>query len=96
MIFSYFMLCEFSFYETDMEKQNDNNSTTIIIDIRSEKEENKNQIIKPPSRTAYLLTFWIISFIMEEIRQVDNKITLFYTKKFFLKQINYVFKVCFR
>lgn len=88
------MLCELNFYEIDTEQQqqqqqndDDNSSTTLIIDIRSQREENKNPIIKSPSRTAYLLTFWIISFIMEEIRQVD-KIKLFYAKKIFFVKID--------
>lgn len=89
MIFSYYMLCEFSFYEDVSENYWLPPSQVVAVDDRQRSDgvlnpglgnvSNDSSIfnmtttkpaIKNPTRTTYLLIFWIFSFIMEEIRQV--------------------------
>ena len=73
MIFSYYMLCEFSFYDTQnwaesLEPLND--SAFLNASSNSSNSASINKPIKNPVFITYLLIFWIMSFIMEEIRQV--------------------------
>lgn len=83
MIFSYFMLCEFDFYETNVvsepkprEQQtvqydDEGNNISVTSEIVTAAPRVRPPI-KSPSSTAFLLIFWIVSFIMEEIRQVGK------------------------
>lgn len=82
MIFSYFMLCEFDFYETNVSEPKPREQQTVQYDDEGNNISVINEIvttaprvrppIKWPSSTAYLLIIWIVSFIMEEIRQVGK------------------------
>lgn len=69
MLFSYYMLCEYSFYDTK------NWSESLEIDQSHynlsgiSKEERP---VKNPIFMTYLLIFWVFSLIMEEVRQVSE------------------------
>jgi hypothetical protein len=67
-LFSYLLLCDFTYLETvtkliNNSSSNDTNSTEMI-----EVSVTQN---KKPDWLEYLLLFWVISFLVEEIRQVN-------------------------
>ena len=71
-LFSYMILCEFDYYISEDNKSNDtiesNNSSNFNYSNQTTKITEK--IVKTPSYIEYLLIFWVIAFIIEEIRQV--------------------------
>jgi hypothetical protein len=75
LLFSYVMLCDLSYYDTENEETFLGNSTfdenTNVTFIRIQNETYfENNIVKNPSSLEYLLMFWIFSFICEEFSQV--------------------------
>jgi hypothetical protein len=75
MTFSYFLLCDFSYYYEDdyyTELLNDTDflnstfgQTANLSDIASIKKE----FIKPPSYLEYILIYWVFALVVEEVRQ---------------------------
>jgi hypothetical protein len=76
MTFSYFLLCEFDFYYDDsyytelinktFKYTNETNSAKNI-DFTELKKDN----LKLPTILEYVLIFWMVTIIIEEIRQVS-------------------------
>jgi hypothetical protein len=67
LLFSYVMLCDLSYYDTENEEMLLGNSTFLRIQNETYLEKNN---VKNPSSLEYLLIFWIFSFICEEFSQV--------------------------
>jgi hypothetical protein len=76
ILYSYFLLCNFSFRYKDEYYQNllDNyqsvNNLSNETSFRTDFESLKTSIIRKPSIIEYVLIFWTLSLIVEEIRQV--------------------------
>jgi hypothetical protein len=76
MTFSYMMLCEFDFYHAEEYYLNiinntfiDANSTDLLY-TPNDLHILKKKFIKSPSIVEVFLTIWIITIIVEEVRQV--------------------------
>lgn len=72
-LFSYMMLCEFTYQDFDFKYIANQNSTNIsFIRERNETldEYIKDKSINKPNIIQYLMIFWVFSFCCEEVRQV--------------------------
>ena len=73
LLFSYVMLCDLSYYDTENEKTFLGNST---FDENTNVTYFEKNIVKNPSSLEYLLIFWIFSFICEEFSQVNVYVSI--------------------
>jgi hypothetical protein len=95
MLFSYMVLCEFTYYDNNDElnkeigsNMNDSLATNVSfifnhqngtnqshtspsIDNFVDIEEEPERVIKKPALIEYILIYWMISLIIDEIRQVS-------------------------
>jgi hypothetical protein len=70
VLFSYMILCKFNFYDTEEIRSpyfSLNRSTTNSTNYKIETEYS---MIAAPNFLEYLILFWVVSIIIEEIRQV--------------------------
>lgn len=69
------ILCEFTYYETVFQYNEGNvtNLKSLLITNSSGFAYSQIEVkrIKSPSWIEYLLIFWMIAFMMEELRQVN-------------------------
>ena len=100
LIFSYVMLCDLSYYDTENEKTFlgnstfDENTNVTFIRIQNETYFEKN-IVKNPSSLEYLLIFWVFSFICEEFSQVNVYLSICFKLQNDLKNY-FIFKAIFK
>ena len=88
IMFSYLVLCEFSFYEmisveeslmtvnktlTNISSSTNTSMSNLNQTFTTTKSIVKQKVVKLPSNIEYMLIFWIFSFTMEEVRQVGQK-----------------------
>jgi len=75
LTFSYFLLCEFKYYDHSLKKNNNKINNTLIINISSIYI---NEKLASVSWIEYFLTYWIVSFlfrlIFEAIMKFKSKI----------------------
>ena len=72
ILFSYMILCEFTYYEKlneYVELNSKLNATSFIPNNRTYNYISINKV-KTPSWIEYLLVYWMFAFMMEECRQV--------------------------
>lgn len=71
-LFSYMMLCDFNYEENGEESTLTNPINFTNESISKNNNEGLNwKSVKNPNITEYIITFWIISFVIEEFRQVN-------------------------
>ena len=72
LLFSYVMLCEFDYYEVQEQRENLTYSNLTLIDNNSNEDVKMSLIrkVKSPTIYEYVLIYWVISFVVEEARQV--------------------------
>jgi hypothetical protein len=74
-LFSYMILCEFEYFISENQSLNDLVEKSNVVNVSIYNESNSlpnfsNKNVKMPSSIEYLLIFWVLAFIIEEIRQV--------------------------
>jgi hypothetical protein len=75
-LFSYMILCEFDYSIMENQHLNDSieslySNNSSIYNKNSNSLPNIKKQVKMPSSIEYLLIFWVLAFIIEEIRQVN-------------------------
>lgn len=77
ILFSYTVLCEFTYYETVIQytdlTSNSTSSLKSLLVANSTKTFSYVHVkqIKAPSWIEYLLIYWMFAFMLEELRQVN-------------------------
>ena len=80
LIFSYMILCDFKYYGEEISFSNET-SPNVTVGTNSTEEAifthsnslsaiKINKVVQGPAPIEYLMVFWIISFLLEEINQV--------------------------
>ena len=79
LLFSYFMLCEFTLFKEEDDDFSGRNVSVILQSNTTRIHTDQTKTISKPSRIEFVLLFWIISLLVEEMRQfvfseTDSKI----------------------
>ena len=89
LLFSYMILCEFTYTETAKELIEINKNATNLNDLSqiitiSNRTYSYIQVnrLKSPSWIEYLLVYWMFTFMMEELRQVIRNTDILILKTF--------------